>query len=195
MFVTQRSIIVLRRLQQHASSSSRCRLLGQRRSDCGAGAGQRTADLARIPSRLSRKRQRQREPATKRRPWSLVPVRPSRGANRIVPAGVQVGKSERGAGNSHSIVRALQSAPDRLHHCLDLFQYFGVPESHHGVTSRLEVLRALSVVLVAVAMMASVQFDDQVSFDATEVGDVRPIGCWRRNLGVKRLRSRVASYC
>ena len=68
---------------------------------------------------------------------------------------------------------SLQRTPDRLRYCLDLLKYFRVPESHHSVTSRLEVLRALSVVLVAQAMLTSVQLDDEVSFDATEVGDVR----------------------
>ena len=62
--------------------------------------------------------------------------------------------------------------PNHPNHPVDIFHCIVIPKSDYFISQRLKVFCSFCVVLCLLKVLASVQFNNQFLFDATEIRDV-----------------------
>src|SRR6266540_3590226 len=80
-------------------------------------------------------------------------------------------------------VRVGQRLGDSLQHPTDVSQHFIVPEPENPITVSFEERSTLRIGLTLNCVLPAVQFDDELYFGTTEVGDEWPDGMLAPDLG------------
>ena len=68
--------------------------------------------------------------------------------------------------------RLFEFEEDHLEHAIRVREHIGIPETDDAVAAQFEKARTAFICRI-VRMLTTIEFDDQLSFDADEIGDIK----------------------